>query len=317
MVNVFRGDRMSREIDEELEEHLAEALEEGRDPGEARRALGSAVRHQEESRDVRAAAWLDSLRADAVFGWRQLLKRKVTSAAAVVSLALAMGACTAAFRLIDALLLRPLPAAHAEGLYSLYREGTGFDGKPQTFDGWAYPSFLRMRAAVKGQAELMAVSYALRNDVTYGSDLEMEKACVQYVSGGMFGRLGLKPAAGRLLTESDDDQPGAHPYAVLSHDYWTRRFAGDPRVVGRSLRMGDTLYEIVGVAGGPFTGTETGTVTDVFLPATMHQAATRSDATWHRTLALFQPGVALEPVRARLDATARAFEEEGRRGSRG
>ena len=107
IANVFRGDRLSREIDEELQSHIAEAIEQGRDPAEARRAFGSALRHREESRDIRLVAWLDSLRADAVFGWRQLMKKKVTSAAAILSLALAIGACTSAFRLIDALLLRP------------------------------------------------------------------------------------------------------------------------------------------------------------------------------------------------------------------
>jgi putative ABC transport system permease protein len=96
MANVFRGDRVSREIDDELETHVAEAIEQGRDPGEARQALGSQLRHREESLDVRLIAWLDSLRADAVFGWRQLMKRKVTSGAAILSLALATGACTSA-----------------------------------------------------------------------------------------------------------------------------------------------------------------------------------------------------------------------------
>ena len=105
IANVFRGDRLSREIDEELQSHLEEAIAQGRDPAEARRAFGSALRLREESRDVRLIAWLDSLRANAVFGWRQLMKKKVTSAAAILSLALGIGACTSAFRLIDALLL--------------------------------------------------------------------------------------------------------------------------------------------------------------------------------------------------------------------
>jgi putative ABC transport system permease protein len=87
IANVFRPDRLSREIDEELQCHIEEAIAEGRDPAEARRALGSALRLREESRDVRIFIWLDSLRADAVFGWRQLLKRKVISAAAILSLA--------------------------------------------------------------------------------------------------------------------------------------------------------------------------------------------------------------------------------------
>src|SRR6478672_2161738 len=124
IANVCRGDGVSREIDEELESHVAEAIGQGRDPVEARRAFGSALRNREASRDVRLAAWLESLRADAVFGWRQLLKKKVTSAAAILSLALAIGACTSAFRLIDALLLRPLPVAEPERLYLLGLRGT-------------------------------------------------------------------------------------------------------------------------------------------------------------------------------------------------
>ena len=149
VINVLRGDRLSREIDEELESHIAEAVEQGRNPAEARRAFGSTLRTREQSRDVRLIGWLESLRADAAFGWRQLGKRKATSAAAIVSLALAVGACTSAFRLIDALLLRPLPVADPERLYALSRHGIGFDGKPQSFDGWAYPAFVQMRAAVK------------------------------------------------------------------------------------------------------------------------------------------------------------------------
>src|SRR5580704_18894553 len=117
MRNVFRGEKLNREIDEELEAHIEEAVAHGRNPAEARRAFGSTMRHREESRDARLLTWLDSLRADFVFGWRQLRKTKVTSAAAILSLVLGIGSCTAAFRLIDALLLRPLPVASAARLH--------------------------------------------------------------------------------------------------------------------------------------------------------------------------------------------------------
>jgi predicted permease len=317
MANVFRGDALSREIDEELEAHIAEAVEQGRDRAEARRAFGSMLRQREESRDVRLAAWLDSLRADIVFGWRQLLKKKVTSAAAVLSLGLAIGACTSAFRLIDAILLRPLPVAHPERLYALFREGVDFDGQVRRGYYWAYPAFRLMRDAVEGQAELIAVSYAERVDVTYQSDHEMEKAGLQYVSGWMFGSFGLGPALGRLLTENDDLQPGAHPYAVLSYDYWKRRFGQDTKVLGRTFHLGDRVFEIVGVAPKTFTGTETGTVTDIFVPTMMHPGAVRDDQTWHRTLAMVSPGIALEPLRAKLHATSRAFELERAKGFTG
>ena len=314
MANVVRGDRLNREIDEELESHIEEAIAQGRDPVEARKAFGSALRHREGSRDVRLVSWLESLRADAIFGLRQLKKTKVTSLAAILSLALAIGACTSAFRLIDAILLRPLPVANPERLYDLSRQGIGPDGKPQTYDEWAYPDFQLMRAEVKDQAELFAVSYAEPVDLTYKSDEEIEKAYLQYVSGWMFPTLGLRPALGRLLTENDDVKPGGHPYAVLSYDYWTHRFGKDPNVVGRTFRMGNDLYEIVGVAEEPFTGTTPGTMVDIFVPTMMHAGVTRKDWTWHRSLLVVKPGAALEPMRQKLEATSRAFEEERAKG---
>jgi len=312
IANVVRGGRLIREIDEELESHIEAAIEQGRDPAEARRAFGSALRQREQSRDIRLIPWLDSLRADVVFGWRRLNKNKVTSAAAVLSLGLAIGACTSAFRLIDALLLRPLPVAEPERLRVVAFEGTGADGKVNTFDSCSYPMFRQMRAAVKDQAELVAISYAERMDLTYGSDQEMEKAYRQYISGWMFSSFGLRPAAGRLLTENDDRTPGAHPVVVLSHDYWTRRFGRDPKAIGRTFGMADELFEIAGVAEEGFTGAETGTVTDIFVPMMMKNPRTLASSNnfWLRTLVRLKPGVAAEPVRDRLRATFRAIQEE-------
>jgi predicted permease len=254
--------------------------------------------------------WLDSLRADAVFGWRQLMKKKVTSAAAILSLALAMGACLSAFRLIEALLLRPLPVAAPEQLYALVHQGVDFDGSFQTADGWMYPMFRQMRAAVKDQADVIAVSQAVRIDLTYGSDQDTEKAYLQYDSGRMFSSFGLRPALGRLLTENDDLVPRAHPVAVLSYDYWTHRFGRDPKILGRTFRFGNDLYAIAGVAGKGFTGIEPGTMTDIFVPTMMNPNVERSDVNWFRTLVQLKPGVAAEPVRERLQAAYRSFREE-------
>ncbi len=312
--NALRGDRLSREIDEEFEAHIAEGVAQGRDPGEVRRAFGPKLSRREQSRDLKIITWLDSLRADMIFGWRQLMKRKVTSAAAILSLALGIGACTSAFRLIDALLLRPLPIANPERLYDLYREQIGFDGKPGTFDGWAYPVFHQMRDAVKDQAELVAVSYTARMDLTYKSDQQMEKAQTQYVSGWMFGAFGIKPALGRLFTPDDDREPGIHAYAVLSHDYWNRRFAMDRTVIGQTFRLGERTYEIIGVSEERFTGTEPGTMVDIFLPTMMHRSVSRSDSTWHRTLVVLKRGVAVEPLRQRLNAISLAFERNRAKG---
>jgi hypothetical protein len=90
ITNAFRGDRLNREIDEEFAAHIEEAIAAGDDPAEVRRSFGSQLRLREQSRDARIVAWLDYLRADLFFGWRQLLKRKITTAAAILSLALAI-----------------------------------------------------------------------------------------------------------------------------------------------------------------------------------------------------------------------------------
>ncbi len=320
VANAFHGEKLSTEIAEEMDSHIAEAVEQGRDPDEARRTLGCSYQQRqqrESSYEIRTVGWLELLRADITFGWRQLKRNKVTSIVAILSLALAMGSCVGAFRLMDALLWRPLPVAHAERLYAISREAFTLDGKPIRSDTWAYPSFSLMRDAVKDQAELIAVSPASRTDLTYGSDQDMEKANVQYVSGSMFQAFGLQPALGRLLTENDDRTPGSHPYAVLSYDYWTQRFGQDPQVVGRTLRYGKELYEITGVVDGPFTGTEPGTMTDVFLPTMMHPWVTRSDASWARTLVLVKSETALEPLRQKLSAISRAFEQERAKGFTG
>jgi len=310
VANVFRGDRLNRELDEEFEAHIAEAVAEGRDPEEARHAFGPLLRQREASREFRVLGWLDGLRADAVFGWRQLWRNRVTSAVAVLSLALAVGACVSAFRLIDALLWRPLPVAAPERLYVASRQAFDESGARRSFDSWAYPDFALMRAAAKNDAELIAVSYTDRTDLTYASDEEMEKGYVQYVSGWMFPSLGLRPALGRLFTENDDRVPGARPYAVLSYDYWKRRFGRDPKVIGRTLRIGDKVFEIVGVGPEPFTGTEPGIITEIFLPTMMHPWVTRSDASWHRTLVVMKPGRDIEPLRAKVAAVSLSFETE-------
>jgi predicted permease len=258
----------------------------------------------------RVSAWLDAVRADAVFSARQLRKHRVTSAAAIVSLALAIGACTTAFRLVDAMLLRPLPVAHPEELYALERHQIDGHGNPGSYSSFEYPLFRRMRAAVADRAELLAIAPAAQIDLTFGADRDSERAFQQYVSGRMFASFGLRPAVGRLLTEADDRTPGAHPYAVLSYDFWTRRFGRDPRVVGRTLRIGATLYEIVGVANEGFTGTDTGTVTSIFLPAMMHPGVERDDWSWFRTWVRVRRGTAIEPLRAELQTLLVIFQTE-------
>jgi putative ABC transport system permease protein len=280
---------------------------------ESREAFRSTEEKREQGR-ARLLQWLDSLRSDTVFAWRQLRKHKVTYAAAILSLALGIGACTSAFRLIDALLLRPLPVSSPERLYFLSRQGLDWNGQPSIEQDCEYPLFLQMRTAVHDRAELLAFSHADRVDLSFEPDEEIEKAYLQYASGWMFESFGLRPVLGRLLTEYDEQTPGAHPYAVLSYNYWSRRFGKDPKVVGRSFRADKTLYQIVGVAEETFTGTEPGAMVDIFVPAMMNPYVARSDALVFRVFAELKPDAKVEPIRAKLQATSREFEEESAKG---
>jgi putative ABC transport system permease protein len=312
--NAVHGERLNREIEEELRLHIEEAIASGRDPDEARRTFGSILRQREASHSIRVAGWLEALLADVSFGWRQLCRNKVTSVAAVLSLAVGIGSCVAAFRLIDALLWRPLPISGASRLLVLSRKLIGPEGRPIEDGYWATPDFKVMRNAVKDQADLIAISDADRTDITWTTDDDMEKAHVVYVSGNMFPLFGLEPALGRLLTPVDDRGPGASPYAVLSWDYWNHRFGRDPKVLGHSLHIGDQTFEIIGVGPRDFAGTETGTITDIFLPLSMNSLATQDSISWHHTFLMLKPDVnsatALEPLRQHLSAVSHAFETE-------
>ena len=307
--------RQTDALDEELQCHLeleaARLVEAGMTPGAAaaaaRRDLGSPLAVRTHTRDVWTFPTVDQLLRDLAYGWRQITRAKLRSGAAIVTLALAVGTCLTTFAVMDALLFRPLPIRDAARLHVLVRESHGPDAPPRSFDGVEYPLFQRMRAAVSG-ATLLGASYATRSDVTFGGDQDIEKAYVQYVSGDVFTQFGLRPAAGRLLTTTDDEVLGGHQVAVISERYWTRRFARDPRALGRSLRLGPTTFEIVGVVAAPFTGVEPGVSVDVWLPGTMHPSAAEVSSTWLRLLVLVHTGVSPVSIRDQLQAQLTAYQ---------
>lgn len=306
--NALLPRRVEDEIAEELQAHLDDAVAAGRDPEEARRAMGGVLLQREAARDARVVAWVDSLRSDVVFGVRQLAKNKVAAGAAVLSLGLALGASMASFRLIDALLFRPLPVEGAERLRVMAYEYREPDGKTGIGEGAEYPMFLQLREGVKNEAVAFGVSYASRIEIQFRGSEDLEKANRQYVSGDMFRTLGMRPSLGRLLDENDDRKPGAHPVAVLTHHYWQRRFGGSPEAIGKKFESGKSVYEIVGVAPEGFTGFETGTPTDIFVPMMMNaKAVERSDWSWFRIWLQLKPGANEEAVRQKLQAGLKAF----------
>ena len=313
LVNVFRSDRLNREIAEELESHLHEAVEAGRDREEVRRALGTPHQqrqHQEAGHEARVWVWLDLLRADVIFAWRHLLKHKVATSAAILSLALAMGACGAAFRLVNALFIRPLPIANPSRLFAVRFDGVTFQGEPAHWDSTSYVHLMNMRAAVRGQAEVIGVQYAQRYDLTYSSDQAMEKVTLQHVSGWLFPTFGAKSALGRLFTEDDDRYKNSKPYAVISYQYWKSRFGLDPNVLGRTFRLDNDSFQIIGVCEEKFTGIEPGMIPDVYLPVTMQGKLDDIGNGWLRILVQLKPGAKIDTVRDKMYAVYRTAEQE-------
>jgi predicted permease len=168
-----------------------------------------------------------------------------------------------------------------------------------------------MRDAVKNQADLIGISGADRTDVAWARKDEIEKAHVVYVSGSMFPLFGLKPALGRLLSPADDRSGAASPYAVISWDYWNHRFGRDPNVLGSSVHIDDKTFEVIGVGPRDFTGTEKGTVGDIFLPLNVNRSATHDDTSWHHIFLMLKPGesaaTVLGPLRQHLTAVNYSF----------
>jgi len=304
--------RDDADLEEELRSHLEMASEDARRQGQpphdatriARMRYGGLPQATEAVRDQRGLPWLEALASDLIFAGRHLKKHRAATAAAVLSLGLAVGATTAAFRLVNAVLWRTLPVAEPERLFVIGWNATTSQGDTEYRDELDYPTFRRYSAIVGSRAELMVIGMTgSPQPIVFGPGDEQERISKQYVSGNVFSTFGLQPALGRLLTRSDDATPGGHPFAVIGYDYWTRRFARDPAVLGKTFRFGKQSYEIVGVAPRGFTGTEPGRITDVFLPAAMNvQALTSPGWSWFRAWVRPAAGVSAEQVRQLLQA---------------
>jgi predicted permease len=314
LANVFRVGRVDTDLDEEQRFHVESRIDDlvargmSREAAEslARRRFGSALRAREASRDIKLLPWLDSVLTDVRLGLRMLRKDAVVTSAAALSLALAMGACTAAFTLIEALILRPLPVREPESLVFLAR-GHEFDTA-----GFSYPALERLRAA-PARLEVFSLSrQSLRQAVLPDAGGEEEKLRTQFVSGNAFAALGVRPAVGRLIETTDDLRPGDHPVAVISHAFWQRRFGGDPGIIGRAIRVERQSFEVVGVAPAGFTGVEPGMLTDIWVPNMMWRREDLTNGRWHwlSVWGRLQPGARVEEVREILHASNAQFRRE-------
>ncbi len=320
ITNVFRADALDRDLDEELQFHVDERIRELVDNGMTReeataqvmRRFGNRLRLREESRDAKFLPWLDSLVRDVRLGVRTLRKDAVVTATAVTSLALALGACVAAFSLIDALMLRPLPVQHPERL--VYLAFPTYEPERPEGETFSYPIFEHLREAAPEGVDLFAMSTQVMRSARFdGPAAAKEQVRVQHVSGIAFDRLGVVPARGRLIGTDDDRQPGAHPVAVLSHVFWMRRFGGDPAVIGRAFTLEDQQLEIIGVAQPRFGGVEPGRPTDVWAPMMMSappQAFASPQRNWFRIFGRLGEHVSAAHAHAALEPAFMGFRRD-------
>jgi predicted permease len=240
---------------------------------------------------------------DAMYAIRGFRKSPVFTAVAVLSLALGIGANTAIFTLIDQLILRLLPIRDPQNIVLLAGRGRHYGGNNGR-NALSYPMYqdLRDRNPV---FDGMMCRYRLQ--LTLAVQGQTEAAPAEFVSGNYFPLLGVRSALGRVFTATDDLQTGGHPYAVLSYSWWQARFAGNPHIIGQTIRANNYPLTIVGVAQPGFDGMEPGLPAKLFVPMTMAPAVRPGFTNmynrrqrWVNVFGRLKPGQTIESAKAGL-----------------
>jgi len=275
LFNPFQRQRRERDLDDEIRFYVETLAEEktraGMTPDEALRSariqFGGIEQVKEQVRDVRPGAWLGTILQDLRYAVRGLRNHPGFALVVVLSLGIGIGANTALFSVLNAVLLRPLPVSHPEQLFALSNPLSPSSVK----NIFSYPMFERMRNVAGGNG-IAAMSRVETVRVRVDGDREPEPGSVQLVSGEFFGLAGLSPALGRMIGPEDNHVEGGQPVAVISHDLWQRRFGGSTGVLGRGIALNDSHFTIVGVAPAGFKGIWLESRTDIWVPLVMQQA---------------------------------------------
>ena len=270
----FRG-----ELDEELRLHLdlrqQRNIDAGLSPEAARHAayrrFGNTTRIKEKSHMTWGWEWLESFLQDTAYGIRAMLRSPALTIVALLSLALGIGANTAIFSFLDAVMLRSLPVKDPQQLVLLgTADWNGISDGFAVTELYSYPFYRQMQqknAVFSQTAAIFSMTNNVHGFVVGRTD--SEPMAVQVVSGSYFPTLGVQAQLGRVLTESDDNSEGDHPVVVISQAFWKRSLASDPNVLDRKLKLGDTVFNIVGVAPAEFFGTKVGEAPDMWAPTSM------------------------------------------------
>jgi predicted permease len=276
---LFHRDQLQRDLEEEMRLHLELRRQQQIDRGlpltaAARAAhlkFGNATRVRERSLMAWGSETFESFFSDIAYGTRALLRSPALTFVALLSLALGIGANTAIFSLLDAVLLRSLPVKNPQQLVLLGQgemRGIGNDVAFTELSSNPYFRQFRQRNTVFSD---VAGIFSLNNNghgFVEGSN-ESQPITVQLVTGNYFPLLGVHALIGRTLNDADDNSQGDHPVAVISYAWWNRALNQDPNVLGKTIKLGSVIYTIVGVAPPEFFGTLVGEAPEVWLPLSM------------------------------------------------
>ncbi len=249
--DLFHKPRRDRDLDEEIESHVQlhteDGLREGLTPAEARRRamaqLGGLDATKEACRDQRGIPWLETLWRDVRYGVRQLRRNPGFTAVAVLTLALGIGANTAIFSVVNAILLKPLPYPEPGQLVQLRAD---WSGKPSTDIGSA--TFVEVKAQSQSLGRIAAYC---GGDMTLTGVGAAERVVAGAVTAEFFPLLGIQPALGRNFTR-EEDTPNGPKAAILGHGLWQSRFGGDADVLGRTITLNEQSYTVVGILPARF-----------------------------------------------------------------
>jgi len=264
IATLFHRSKVRDEMEEELRSHIqhrADDLERsgmGRAEAErrARVEFGGREKYKEEIHQAIGSAFFETLIMDVRFSLRQLRKSPGFTAAAVLTLALAIGANAVVFGLMDGLILRPLNVPQSETLY-----GTHYGDNP----AWqSYPNYLDLRDRNRSFEELAAFTMALGVGLDTGKDAIVTNGFA--TSGNYFDVLRVHPYLGRFFHASDEHGPNSAPYIVLTYAYWHSRFQDDRSLIGRTVQLDKHPFTIIGVAPPGFQGTLMFLSPDFFMP---------------------------------------------------
>ncbi len=246
--SMLRGRRTEAEIEEELHFHLEMRIRENVEAGltpseaerEARRRFGSLLRVREESWEERRGTLFSGLAQDLRHACRGLLKNRGFTTVAVLTLALGIGANTAIFSVIDAVLLRPLPYRDPDRLAIVWEDATAVGFPRNTPAPANYADWKGGNTVFEDMAAVATQNFSLTGDG------EPEQIVSQAVTANFFSLLGVTPALGRTFL-AEEDSPGAARVAVLSHALWQGRYGGDPAILGRQILLSGENFTVVGV----------------------------------------------------------------------